>query len=341
MKKALYPLFFLSICFHSSLVFDGFLLAQPGSLKVVKQTFTNPIGVGADPWVIVAGNKFWYCGSGNGGIYICSSDSLHTILKKDKHMIFVPPAEGEYSKEIWAPELHYLQGKWYVYFAADSGKNEHHRMYVLEGGADATNPLNGKFVYKGKIASEPDNWAIDGTAFEYGGDLYFIWSGWPGKTNVTQCLYISKMINPYTLEKVRCQISSPTEDWELNGIPTINEGPEVIIKGNNVHIIYSASGSWTDDYCLGRLTCENGNFLDKCSWVKTGPVFSKSENVFGPGHASFVQVPGKNQWWIIYHAAKHKGAGWDRNVRIQPFRWENDVPVFGSPVSEGIPIETP
>jgi len=41
---------------------------------------------------------------------------------------------------------------------------------------------NGNF--KGKIAASPDRWAIDGIVFEYGEDLYRIWFGWEGGTNV-------------------------------------------------------------------------------------------------------------------------------------------------------------
>jgi GH43 family beta-xylosidase len=291
--------------------------------------------------VITTGNKFWYCGSENGGIFVSSSDSLHTILKKTKITIFTPPAKCEYSHEIWAPELHYLQGRWYVYFAADSTDNKYHRMYVLEGGSDAANPLNGQYTFKGKLAAVTDHWAIDGTAFEYRDQLYFVWSGWPGTTNVTQCLYLAKMKNPYTIDGERVEISCPTELWETIGNPTINEGPEVLIQNNSIHIIYSASGSWTDDYCLGRLTCTNGDILNKNSWVKTGPVFSGTEDVFGPGHASFVNIASKNSWWIVYHAARLKGSGWDRDVRIQPFSWLDDVPIFGKPVSPKVKMAVP
>ena len=38
----------------------------------------------------------------------------------------------EYSKELWAPELHIIDGKCYIYVACDNGNNYNHRMYVLE-----------------------------------------------------------------------------------------------------------------------------------------------------------------------------------------------------------------
>jgi len=338
MKQFLFAGIFVSLSFCLSI---GQVLAQTSMAEVNEKTFTNPLGKGADPWVITAGNKFWYCGSEDGGIFVSSSDSLHTILQKKKNSIFTPPAISEYSNEIWAPELHYIQGRWYVYFAADSSDNKYHRMYVLEGGSDAASPLNGKYIFKGKLATLTDNWAIDGSAFEYNNQLYFVWSGWPGKTNVTQCLYLAKMKNPYTLDGERVEISRPTETWETVGNPTINEGPEVLIRNNTVHIIYSASGSWTDDYCLGRLTCKNGDILNKDSWEKAGPVFSRTYDVFGPGHASFVNIHEKNSWWIVYHAARVKGSGWDRDVRIQSFTWIDDVPIFVKPVSPKVRIAVP
>jgi len=302
------------------------------SAEINKYTFKNPIGDGADPWVIKTNDRFWYCGVYENKIFLTNSDSLLSILKQEKYFVFIPPEDTTYSKNIWAPELHYLKGKWYIYFAADDGDNKNHRMFVLEGGSDPRNPIESPFVFKGQITDHSNKWAIDGTVFELQNNLYFVWSGWPGDENIEQCIYIAKMKDPLTIEGERIEISCPTEAWEKIGNPTVNEGPEVLVKNNIVHIIYSASGSWTDDYCLGRLSCYNGNVLSKDSWIKYGPVFSKTDDVFGPGHASFVEVS-PNNWWIIYHAAKNKGAGWNRDVRIQPFFWNNDEPDFGVPFS--------
>jgi GH43 family beta-xylosidase len=79
------------------------------------------------------------------------------------------------------------------------------------------------------------------------------------------------------------------------------------------------------------------------SWRKVKqPVFSRKDEVFGPGHASFTKSPDGKEDWIIYHAARHKGAGWDRNVRIQPFTWSSSgEPIFGDPVPEGHELPIP
>lgn len=148
------------------------------------------------------------------------------------------------------------------------------------------------------------------------------------------------MSDPYTISGERRLISQPTQSWEKVGSPpAVNEGPTALVSGSNVNIIYSASGSWMDDYCLGRLTCTGDPYT--ATFTKTGPVFSKFGNVYGPGHASFVQSPDANKWWIVYHAAKFSGSGWDRNIRTQQFSFEGDTPNFGVPVEPGAPLRVP
>ncbi len=64
----------------------------------------------------------------------------------------MPPPNTPYSAQLWAPELHFLRGKWYIYFAADSGQNETHRNWVLENGSP--DPLSGEWVFKGQLTDK-------------------------------------------------------------------------------------------------------------------------------------------------------------------------------------------
>jgi len=304
-------------------------------------TFTNPIVAdGADPWVIRPQDAYFYCFSTSDQIWVSRSENLHEIGLAEPVLVWQPPKGQAYSEELWAPELHYLDRKWYIYVAADDGLNDNHRMYVLE--CTGSDPQE-NFIFKGKITHPTDRWAIDGTVLETDGQLYFIWSGWAGVVNVQQNLYIAPMSNPWTISGDRVLISSPEYAWEKIGRPLINEGPEILKQNNKLHIIYSASGSWTDDYCLGQLTYQGGDILSKENWIKKyHPVFSRTEAVFGPGHASFVKSPDDSQDWIVYHAAKYKGSGWDRNIRMQKFEWNiDDSPNFGIPISEGFPLTVP
>lgn len=73
--------------------------------------------------------------------------------------------------------MQYVQSRWFTYFAASDGDNASHRMYVLESQSQSQDP-QGDYTFRGKLADPTDQWAIDGTTFEHGGQLYFLWSGW-------------------------------------------------------------------------------------------------------------------------------------------------------------------
>lgn len=138
-------------------------------------------------------------------------------------------------------------------------------------------------------------------------------------------------LSPYGSDRIL--ISRPTHVWERRGGPPyINEAPQLLRSRHrqNIHLIYSASGSWTDDYALGRLSLQGEDPLDAAAWQKHGPVFTKTDKVFGPGHACFTQSLDGREDWIVYHSARHSGAGWKRQIHAQPFAWNPaDEPHFG------------
>lgn len=303
-------------------------------------TFTNPIGNGADPWVVFWQGQYYLTQSG-GNIQVSRAPRLQDVARAAYVRVWTPPATGMWSREIWAPEIHYLSGKWYGYVAADDGVNDNHRMYVMEG---TTQDPQGPMVFKTKINALTDRWAIDGSVLTIAGNNYFIWSGWEGTVNIRQNIYIAAMSNPWTISGERVLLSTPEFAWEMQGgSPSINEGPQTLYHGNDAFIIYSASGSWSDYYCLGQLRLVGSNPLDSTAWRKsTVPVFSPTAQVFGPGHCSFAKSPDGTEDWILYHAAIASGAGWNRNLRMQRFTWNADgSPNFGTPIPEGVIQQAP
>ena len=310
-------------------------------------SFVNPVSPsGADPWVIrdKESGIYYYCYSGGDGVFVGRISDLAHISKDGGRKVYTAPPGTMWSNEYWAPELHRIDGKWYIYVAADDGNNYNHRMYVLEctGGGPLCD-----FAMKGRIGDRSDKWAIDGTAAKIGGELYFIWSGWEGDENVAQNIYIARMSSPTEIDSVRVMLSCPEYEWEKRGsvpgrLPTINEGPSIISNGGAVHIIYSASGSWCDDYCLGKLTWRGGDPLDRSNWKKSDrPVFEKTGACFGPGHCSFTEAPDGSSW-IVYHGNLESGTGWrGRSVWTQPVVWRGDEPGFGCPIGPGKEIMLP
>ncbi|UOG76266.1 glycoside hydrolase family 43 protein [Hymenobacter tibetensis] len=287
---------------------------------------------GEDPWVI----------SHDGSLYYCTVDRLKQKILVSTFSTLAEMATAELVQvwpgqqgatpeyvEIWAPELQFIEGKWHIYFALYNAQNGAERLFALEG---TSGHPQGEYEFKGQLQIPTDRWAIDGTVLTTdGGQLYFIWSGWEGFTNVSQNIYIARMHNPWTIASDRVCISRPEHSWEKQGFPHVNEGPQVLTRNGRTFIIYSASGSWTDDYCLGQLTYLGGDMLNPASWHKEPqPVFSKTDTIFGPGHACFVEI--EQQDYIIYHAARSSQAGWARQIRAKPFAWNPDgSPHFGEP----------
>jgi len=289
----------------------------------MNHTVTNPVcPSGADPWVIGHDGRYYYCYSGGNGVFVAEIPSPTEISSCGKR-VYTAPAGTTYSQEYWAPELHRLQGAWYIYVAADDGDNEHHRMYVLKGTSDdPTEP----FEMVGKIGDESDKWAIDGTVLSHRGELYLIWSGWEGDVNVAQNLYIARMSDPCTVCSPRVLLSSPEHGWERIGQPWVNEGPAVLQMGGQTFVTYSASGSWTDDYCLGLLTLRGEDPMEDGAWEKSKePVFVKRQGVcYGPGHNCFC-TDGQGRQIMIYHGNLVSGSGWaGRSVWVSPVNLSED-----------------
>lgn len=305
--------------------------------------FYNPINVyAADPWVIRRGDTYYYCG-GN-PITIIPSPGLSGIMARrltSGQSIFTANSRG--LKEVWAPELHFYRDRWYVFFAArpsaDANENNpSRRMYVLRSAAE--NAM-GSWEFMGQLKLPGDRWAIDGTFFEHNGKAYHVWSGWKDAvhdSHWTQNLYITELdaAEPWKVKSGSpgVMISEPVYDWEKRGAWQ-NEGP-VIVKSpeGKVFCIYSASFSKSNDYCLGVLEMTGDDPLDAAGWKKyDSPLLSPDPegDVYSPGHCSVTTSPDGTEYWMVYHAAKQKGSGWNRNARAQKLQWVDGKPFMAGP----------
>lgn len=314
-------------------------------------TFSNPLlDGGGDPWATFHDGLYYYMHTLGNRIDLWVTDDI-TDLRHARRKTIWTPAEPEKFRHIWAPEIHRIGGKWYVYFTADDGNTDNHRMYVLEN--PGSDPMEGTFSVKGRIVTDPaDNWAIDGSVFEHRGALYMVWSGWKTQrvSTETQCIYIARMENPWTQASERVLISEPEYDWErrcvnddgtrLGHIVYVNEGPQPLASpsGGHIHIAYSASGVWTAYYCLGLLTARaDADLLDPRSWSKSPqPILQQSpaDSVFCTGHNSFFPSPDGTETYILYHARSvpaTRGPGSGRSPRAQKIAWADDYPVVGRP----------
>lgn len=313
-----------------------------------ENTFSNPLLNGADPSVYQKDGTYYYLHTVGNAIRLWKTNAMSKIASAQAVTVFTPINGQPNSRNIWAPELFFLDNKWYIYYTAGNGDDKTQRTWVLEN--SSADPTTGTWIDKGRIFSaDRDFWAIDGTVLEYNGSRFFLWCGRPDVNNVdlTQNIYIAKMNNPWTLEGASTRLTSPQLPWERNGFG-VNEAPQILNINNRVFMIYSASFCGTDDYALGMMNLNQGaNPLNLNEWTKKDqPVFTKkpSIGVYGPGHNSFFKSPDGLENWIIYHANSNpnQGCADQRNIRMQKINIGADgFPVFGDPVAIGLQIKKP
>jgi GH43 family beta-xylosidase len=316
--------------------------------------FRNPIGVGADPWVIRDSSRdrfLWAQSYRDRGVAIHSSSSPASLGQR--HIVWRAPSDGPYSDQIWAPELHFLDKRWYIYFAASDGRNENHRTYVLE--SKTSDPLGDYALHgplgtgTGPTGTTPNIWAIDMTVLDQKGRRYAIWSGWDTPRSDRQFLYIAPLASPFRLGGPRVQICANDDYlWERVGETRegrgLHEAPQVLQRADRTFVVYSCSGSWQPTYKLGMLELKPGaDPLKPESWVKhPQPVFQSTATTFGLGHCSFAKSPDGLEDWLIYHVKTERAEGWRRVLFAQRFDWTADNwPRFGQPVDWGQLVALP
>lgn len=303
-----------------------------------------------DPWIFKHNGKYWINYTANGKLVYRSARLLGELSNAPERQIWPPAGQNEpadRSDELWAPETHRINGKWYVYYTANGGSVDFgiHRMYVLES---KTGSPAGPYVYKGEL-EVPQPFAIDASVIELNGRIFMSYSG--GPSVMPASLYMVELANPWTLKGEPIMISTPDHDWEKSVLP-INEGPEFLIRGNRLHVIFSASWCGSGLYALGRLTVpKTADLTDPATWTDAkypNPVFETdaSRGVYGPGHGSFFTTGGGKEFWNVYHATEEAGKGCFtgglRTTRIQRFTWRKDgTPNFGRPVSLSTDIRPP
>lgn len=312
-----------------------------------EETYANPIVLErADPWVYKhTDGDYYFTGSvpGYQSIELRRAEALNKLEEAEKVTVWNAHDSGEMSHLIWAPEIHYIDKKWYIYFAAassDQPKNNifQHRMYAIE--CTDENPMSDNWIEKGQIKTHINSFCLDATTFEHNDKLYYVWAqkdpAIPGNSN----LYISEMGNPWTLKGHATLLTIPEYDWEKIGF-LVNEGPAVLKRNGKVFITYSASAT-DENYAMGLLWAdEDSDLLDGYSWSKLEkPVFTSSEenSLFGPGHNSFTRTEDDKYDVLIYHARPEKNKEGDpldnpnRHANAQIFSFNEDgFPKFGQP----------
>lgn len=268
------------------------------------------------------------------------ADTLEGLRDAEEITVWTKHESGPMSKHVWAPEIHYLFGKWYIYFAAgDVDDIWEIRPYVLECTGD---PMKDPWVEKGKMKRADEDvfsfeaFSLDATVFENRGSWYYIWAEKVGVGKQISNLYIARMAAADKLETVQVLLTTPDYDWERIDF-WVNEGPAVIKRNGKIYMTYSASGTGVC-YCMGMMsTTEDADLLDPASWKKERyPVLRTDEEkgIYGPGHNCFTKDEDGNDI-CVFHARTYPEIVGDplydpnRHTMLMKVEWDaEDRPVF-------------
>lgn len=266
------------------------------------------------------------------------------------------PLGGNKSPHVWAPEIHFINGNWYIYYTTTISSTDiwQVRPHVLMCPGNMDPMVKENWQDKGLVKKTNSSdmafsgFSLDETVFEHNGKMYMVWAQNDPNSN----LYIARMKDPFTIDTNAVKIASPQYDWEIHAYK-VNEGPSVIKRNGKIFISYSASG--TDAlYCMGLLTASDTSDLSNPgAWTKTPfPVmtFNTAAGQYGPGHNTFTVSDDGSEDIIVYHARqeeKYISSSYEplydagRHTRIQKLFWNSDgTPNFGAPMADGKVLST-
>lgn len=296
----------------------------------------------ADPYVLKHEGKYYFTATcplyDRIELRVC--DKLNDIATAKAKTIWVKHKLGIMSGFIWAPEIHYIMGKWVIYFAASKRFNIWRlRPYALV--CDSQDPMTGNWSEATMTAADDDKYSftefsLDMTVFENKGKWFTVWAekvkGRFGLSN----LYIAELETPTKLKSVQVLLSTPDYDWERIDF-WVNEGANVLHHNGKLFLTFSASATGAM-YCMGMMSAdENSDLLDPTSWKKRNkPVLTTNEQlgVYGPGHNCFVKGDEDEDLCMLHFRNYEKIKGdplndHNRHAHVIKIRYdENDEPVF-------------
>ena len=309
--------------------------AASASAMTPPLTFRNPVREGAaDPYLFFSGGYYYLTYTAVTRVVVVRAASVTGLAAAPETTVWTPPPSGPGCCDIWAPEVHQLDGKWYLYYTADDGTDANHRMYA----AEASNPL-GPYAGKGQLATG-DVHSIDGSVLQLpDGRRYFVWAS--GRSD-GQHVFIAPMSNPWTTSGPPVQLINPDQAWEQHNARVV-EAPVEILHDGQVFLAYSGSHCNSPDYAIGLMQYTGNDPGSAASWTKLpGPAFHRDDAawVWGTGHNGFFSSPDGTETWIAYHAVTSSGGavygscGGDRSLRIGRVSFDDaGRPILGTPAA--------
>lgn len=317
----------------------------------VELTLENPIATFADPSVYYYEGWYYYTYSkdyaGKPGLWLTRATNIADLGKTEPMMVWSAAKAGSDMKSLWAPQIYFLDGKWYIYATcSEEGTSEASRRYPFVWVGKGELPMDGYDLH-GKV----DNYDKEVHSYlspriiERGGVRYLVCGGFfRAEDKVAgvkhyQRLFIGELKSPTEFKTGMTVISQPSESWEGTGKVKIQEGPfPIYAPGGTLYIAYAAGETSGNEYCTGLLKFigkDTDSLADPTKWQKLGtPLqFMDYDNkVYSPGAMVFVTEPDGTGLWGVFHVKLYPGVGYNHRILYaMPVTFEGELPVMGAP----------
>ena len=281
----------------------------------------------ADPFILKSNEKYYIYVTGHDAIYAYQSEHL-----LEGWRYYGPVMQSPGLKAFWAPSVIELDGKYYMYHSMEGSGAEEDR-----GGHDgamhvsvADHPL-GPFTLVRRILPA---FSIDSHIVQNEAGLFLFYSSnrFEGE-RIGTCIYVDKMLDPYTPAGNPVLVIEPTMDEDIYWKDRYQkgqhwhtiEGAFYFQEGDWQYVMYSGNCFEQPTYYIGYARAKTKETdLTKIRFEKYPdpntyhPVLSANAFEEGTGHHSMIKEDG--QWYAVYHARDYDHRGENafdaRNARI-------------------------
>jgi GH43 family beta-xylosidase len=312
------------------------------------RTYTNPVydGYLGDPFVLKHNGEYYAYGTVPRGDV--SVPVLHSRDLVDwRHLGTALVLRGDAFETLWAPEVVYDNGTFYMYYSAGGEEGEGHQLRV----ATASSPA-GPFEDSGTVLTPDDAFTIDAHPFRDDDGRWYLYYCRDflepdGEGRVGTGIVVDRLLDMTRLASERHTVVRPHADWQLYERQrewygrvwdwyTV-EGASVRKHDGRYYCFYSG-GAWREpNYGVSYVVADypTGPFASEADTDGPGTLRTWPGRVIGPGHASVVSAPDNAHEYLVYHA-------WDpehtsRQMRIDPLTWDDGGPASPGPTLDPRP----
>ncbi|RFB05979.1 family 43 glycosylhydrolase [Parvularcula marina] len=287
-------------------------------------TFLNPILAGdhPDPSIIRVGETYY--------LTFSSFDAYPGLLIwQSKDLVNwspLGPALKDYIGSVWAPDLIHHDGRFYIYIPARTA--DYKSIYVI-----TADDINGPWsepvdlhlpdhIDPGHIVGEDGNRYL----FLSNGDLVQLADD--GLSTVGE---VKHVYDPWRYP----------EDWDVECF--CPEGPKMLRRGEWFYMLTAVGGTAGPPTGHMVIAARSKSVFGPWAHAPNNPqvrTASRAEAWWSRGHATLIEGPQADDWWLIYHGYEREFWTLGRQCLLEPVKWRDDgwFEALGADLSKPLPM---